>query len=186
MRTIDRVMVMLLSLTLLGGVTVARAQQPSLADVARQTAETRKNREKAAKAYTNQDLKSGRPLTVSRASGEKPEAVTAGAGEGRDAAMGNQDAARVKQLRAYVSEKQQEVQRLQQRVSELNDAVLSTFSEEQLQALVKERDAAIAEVRGAQLDVAAQSKAADDLEAALKAAPVTAVSPARVEPPKPQ
>lgn len=184
MRIIDRGLVMLLSLAVLGGAAAARAQQPSLAELARQTAEARKAREKTTKTYTNQDLRSGRPLTVTRAPGEKAPAAPGDAVEGK-AAAADPTAARVQHLRDYVSEKQREADRLQQRVSELNDAVLNTFSEAERQALVKERDAVIAEVRGVQLDIAAQSKAADDLAAAgagnAPAAP--AVPPA---PPKSQ
>lgn len=185
MRTIDRGLVMLLSLAVLGGATAARAQQPSLAELARQTAEARKAREKSTKTYTNQDLGSGRPLTVSRAPGEKAPAAPGDAAEGKPAAA-DPTAARIQQLRAYVSEKQKEADRLQQRVSELNDAVLNTFSEEQRQALVKERDGVIAEVRGVQLDIAAQSKAADDLAAQPAPGPAPAAPATPAAPPKSQ
>lgn len=173
MKKIDRVVVSVLMAALLGFAATARAQQPSLAEVARQTADARKAKEKdkASKTYTNADLKGGRTLTVTGAAAPaqteaKGDAVRAAAAP----AAGNETAKRVQELRAYVAERQDETRRLEQRIRELNDAVLNTFSEKEREAFVRERDVAITDIRKAQLDVEAQSKAANDLEAAAKAA----------------
>jgi hypothetical protein len=170
MKKNDRVVVTVLTLAVLGFAATARAQQPSLAEVARQTADARKAKEKdkASKTYTNADLKGGRALTVTGAAPAQAEAKGEAAAVAAAPAAGDETAKRVQELRAYVGERQEEARRLEQRIRELNDAVLNTFSEQQREQLVRERDAVIGDIRKVQLEVAAQTKAADDLEAAAK------------------
>lgn len=172
MMKIDRVVASVLTLALLGFAGTARAQQPSLAEVAKQTADARKAKEKdkASKAYTNADLKGGRMLTVTgTAAPAQAEAKGDAGGGAAPPAADDQTAKRVQELRTYVDERQAEARRLEQRMRELNDAVLNTFSEQQRVALVRERDTVLADIRKVQLDVEAQTKAANDLEAAAKA-----------------
>lgn len=170
MKKIARVLVIAWAVVLAGAVA-AHAQQPSLAEVARQTAETRKAKDKASKTYTNADLKGG-ALTVT-GSATKPAESEAKTTAAPTVAPSPADEAgkRVKELRAYVADQEQEARRLEQRVRELNEAVLSSFYQEQRDALVRERDAALDGIRKLQLDILAQAKAANDLEAAAKAAP---------------
>lgn len=181
MTRIARMAVVVLAVSLVGGAGRVLAQQPSLAEVARQAAESRKARDKATKTYTNDDLKGGRPLTVSGPAAEasKPAAE---AKAGTPARATEDTSKRAEELRAYVAERKLEAERLQRRVADLNDSVLNSFSHEQRQALLRDRDAAIDEFRKVQLDIEAQSKAAADLEAA-PAPPAAAPEP---EPKKPQ
>ncbi len=174
MTTTSRILTIALSLTLGGAIGAASAQQPSLAEVARKAAEARQAaaKDKATKAYTNADLRGGRPLTVTGGSGAAATAGEAGAA-GAAAPAASADAKRAQDLRAYVAERQEEAKRLEQRIRDLNDAVLTSFDEQQRLGLVQERDATIAEIRKVQLDIEAQSKAAADLEAAAKSAPAT-------------
>lgn len=173
MTTIDRVAAAVLAVLLFGGVGAAQAQQPSLADVARQTAEARKAKEKAAKTYTNEDLKGGRPVTVARSGADRPASPEDKAA----VAAADPAAKRIEELKAYVAQRRQESERLERRIGELNDAVLNTFSEQQRQTMVRERDAAIDEFRKVQIDIAAQSKAAADLEAEAAKAPPSPQKP---------
>ena len=185
MRTTSRILTIALSLTLGGAIGSALAQQPPLAEVARKAAEARQAaaKDKASKTYTNADLKRGRPLTVTGGSAGTPAAEAGAAGPAAPPAPA--DAKRVQDLRAYVAERQEEAKRLEQRIRDLNDAVLTSFDEQQRLSLVQERDATIAEIRKVQLDIEAQSKAAADLEAAAKSAPASPASapPAPVAPP---
>ena len=71
-----------LSGILLGTGAVLAQAQPSLADVARQEAERRKTVAKSGKVYTNNDTKTGRPLTT----GSSALAKAAEAAQGRAAA----------------------------------------------------------------------------------------------------
>jgi hypothetical protein len=168
MKTLDLVVAAVVAVGLLGGAGAASAQQPSLAEVARQTAERRKAKDGESKAYTNEDLKRGRPVTVAGSAPEKPaEAAEPEAKPAADAT-----AERVKELREYVAEREQEAQKLEQRIRDLNSGVLNSFDAAQREALVRDRDAALGDFRKVQLDVEAQKKAADDLEAkAAKPAP---------------
>lgn len=172
-----RVVALGVAVWLWGGVGAVCAQpQPSLAEAARQATEARKAKEKPSKVYTNEDVKTGRALTVTRPAGERPAAAADPAPADPKAAAPDPALKRAQELKAYVADREAETERLQRRLTELNEAVLASFSEEQRQALVRDRDAAIADIRKLQIDIEAQRKAAADLEAGA----------ARQAPPKPQ
>ena len=132
---------------LLGGVPSALAQQPSLADVARQEAERRKSTDKAKKLYTNDDIKAGRPLTTAgAASAPTPAAGTEGADKA--ASTADQPAGktssnkldevvlkRILDLKEQVSRHQLELERLQTRIDEVNTAVVNAFDQMEREGL---------------------------------------------------
>lgn len=174
MTRIIRLVAAALGLALLTG-PLARAQQPSLAEVAQRESERRKAQGTTSKVYTNEDIKKGKPLTVARSPGAaRAEGEAEGQkdatkpGSSKKTAPNKVQAASLERalaLKEQASKRQLEAERLQKRIDELNAGVLNAFDQVARERLLKDRDAAIAEYRTILEDVQAKTKAAADLEA---------------------
>lgn len=175
-----------IAVTLSGVVSVfAQTTPPSLADVARQEAERRKNAEKSSKVYTNADTKSGRPLTTAAAAPAKPApaAGQAGAGPGGAAGKDGKGAgkgemtkeareallARILDLKEQISRNELQAGKVSAQMDQLNTDVLNSFDQVTRNDLLQQRDGALANFRKLQSDTEGLRKALSDLEADARA-----------------
>lgn len=178
---------------LVGTAGAALAQQPSLAEVAKQEAVRRKNVESGKRVYTNQDLDKGRPLTTgavakvpapaAEAAPQEPEseaeaeqgpqdeasalAMSANPGEDEKPAA---DGPEITNLRLALASATDSARDALGDVDKANVTIVNLFDEAQRTAAVATRDARLADYRKYQTEIDALSKQIADLEAAHKKA----------------
>jgi hypothetical protein len=174
---------------LLGTGTALGQAQPSLAEVARQEAERRKSVTKSGKVYTNNDTKTGRPLTTGasplakaaetaqeRAAGAE-QAADEGGGKGAaakpDGAKAARDALlkRVLDTQERISRNDVEAQRVEKQVDDINERVLASFDTVERDQLIRQREAALEAYRRIQADTVELKQVIRDLEAEANKAP---------------
>lgn len=178
---------------LLGTGAALAQSQPSLAEVARQEAERRKSVGKTGRVYTNNDTKSGRPLTTGssplakaaetaqeRAAGDQADA---GAGAGGEKVPGKADSAkaardavlkRMLDTQERISRNEVEAQRAQKQVDDINERVLASFDQVEREQLILQRNAAIEAYRRVQADTTELRQVVRDLEAEASKSPARA------------
>lgn len=166
----------------LGSIVPALAQQPSLAEIARQEAARRKAVESSKKVYTDKDLNKGRPLTTGASTSnsqttEAKDAEAAAADPAVAKAPAPQDGGaaanpRLVELRMALATATEGASAANLAVDKSNVTIVNLFDEAQRNAEIAKRDAKIGEFRKLQATVDALTKEIAELEeAARKAAP---------------
>jgi len=159
--------------------SAAAQQQPSLAEVARQEADRRQAVKASSRVYTNDDVKkaAGVPISVvapvPAAAAGSPSSPAAAA---PDAAGASAKAAAEPEKdeaywRARMTDARERLQRsrlfaeaLQSRINALTTDFVARDDPYQRQQIAQQRQEALAELDRVQGDIAAQTKAVDDLE----------------------
>ena len=174
------VLTLALAWGLAGTAAVGLAQQPSLADVARQEAARRKAVEASTKVYTNQDVTKGRPMTTGAvakpATAPAAEATVASddaqPAEGHAAAAADDakapakiDEARLAELKNSLTAITTAARIALTAVDKANINIVNLFDETQRNTAAAGRDASLAEYRKLAADIDALNKQIADLEA---------------------
>ena len=163
----------------LGSIVPALAQQPSLAEIARQEATRRKAVESSKKVYTDKDLNKGRPLTTGASTSnsqatEARDAEPVAAAPAADAkAADHKDGGatndpRLVELRMALATATEGASAANLAVDKSNVTIVNLFDEAQRNAEIARRDAKIGEFRKLQATVDALNKEIAELEEAAK------------------
>ncbi len=166
-----RVFCVLIGSTLLAGGIAAAQQQPSLAEVARREAERRKAIRTPAKVYTNDDLKTSRPITTAAAApapppdAAKPAAAAAQATQAKEPAR---DEAfwrnRIAQAREQLQRSQMFLEALQSRANGLYAEFTARDDPAQRAVVANERAKVLAEMERVKIEIQEQTKGIADIE----------------------
>ena len=174
------VLALALASGLAGTAAVGLAQQPSLAEVARQEAARRKAVEASKKVYTNQDVARGRPLTTGAVAkpANAPAAEASVASDDAQPADGTAtpatddakapakvDEARVAELKNALAAITTAARIAQTAVDKANINIVNLFDEAQRTTAAAGRDASLAEYRKLAAEIDALNKQIADLEA---------------------
>lgn len=161
----------LLVLTLISVGTVAAAQQqPPLAEVARREAERRKTIRTPARVYTNDDLKTARPITTAAAVPAPPPdpAKQAAAAQAQQATGPARDETfwrtRITQARELLQRSQLFLEALQSRANGLYADFTARDDPAQRAVLANERAKVLAEMERVKIEIQEQTKAIADIE----------------------
>jgi hypothetical protein len=163
-----------------GPLAGAAAQQPSLAEVARQEAERRQTVKSTSKVYTNDDVKKAADTPISvvaaapSAAGEaasKPAEGQAQAAATQPKAAPGEPAKDEAYWRKRATDAQEQLQRsrlfaeaLQSRINALTTDFVARDDPYQRQQIAQQRQEALAELDRIHRDIEAQTKAIEDLE----------------------
>lgn len=162
----------------LGG-SLALAQQPSLAEVARQEAARRKTVDASKKVYTNKDVDKGRPITTGAAAKAAPTAAGATAPDAAQpagtaapmAAPGAPASAdpQLARLRSGLALLNSAAADATAAIEKANAALLALADDNQRNAAETAREARLVELRRLQAEIEALTKQIDEASAGSKA-----------------